>query len=218
MKPHPTLMGFITRPILVSVGLAAAIQILLSGCGASPSEAESLKQKQAAAKKAKDETPEAKLQKTGMWEMDEYIDKFKEKNGKKFFTNRETIKGTFSNSATEDSKLGVELLSDLEGVYVQLYEYGKTLKKNSSSSSNTFSIDIRDKVGGRHELSGTMYAGANRVSLDKEWIEDFHAIMKKGGPIKFLIKNDSRSVESYFFTIPQTDGYENALRMLTEKK
>ena len=161
----------------------------------------------------------ASLQNTGVWEMDEYIDKFKEKTGEKFLSHRETIKGTFSNSATEDSKLDVELLADLKGVSIQLYEYGRNLKKNSSSSSsNTFSIDIRDKNGGRHEFSGTMYAGAAQVSLDKKWTADFHAIMKKGGPIKFLIRNDSRRVESYFFTILQTDGYENALRMLTEKK
>ena len=238
MKPRPTLTSLCASTTLPLMGfivsLVVAIQILLSGCGGSPTEAEILKQKKAAAKKAKDETPEAKqkraadeqerqrlasLQNTGVWEMDEYIDKFKEKTGEKFLSHRETIKGTFSNSATEDSKLDVELLADLKGVSIQLYEYGRNLKKNSSSSSsNTFSIDIRDKNGGRHEFSGTMYAGAAQVSLDKKWTADFHAIMKKGGPIKFLIRNDSRRVESYFFTILQTDGYENALRMLTEKK
>ena len=209
-------MGFI-------VGLVVAIQIPPSGCGGSPTEAESLKQKQAAAKKVKDERKRfedsaqlarADPQYTGMWMMGEYVDEFKEKTGKRYFTNTERIKGTFSNSATEDSKLDVELLVDLKNVSIKLYEYGRSLKK--SSSSDKFSINIQDKDGGRHRFLGTIFV--DQMFLDDRQIADFHAIMKKGDPIKFLIRNDSRFVESYFFTIPEPDGYENALRILTEKK
>ena len=298
MKPHSTLMGFI------SVGLAAAIQILLSGCGASSTgsgsltaehqslktEHESLKtanqsltkqvndlkfgadriiasvqlayskksyidakvgiklleekhpesikngefrkllktieqEELAAEQKSLAEEKEkhrlANLQNTGMWEMGEYVDKFKEKTGEKFLINKNWIQGRFNNSATENSKLNVKLFSDTKGVYVQLYQYETSIKKNTSIRDDfTYSITIQDRNGARHADLGTMRSGDDRIVLSNPQTDAFHSIMKKGGQIKFSIEGVSPIVkdESYFFIIPNPDFYENALRLMTEKK
>ena len=237
MKPHPTLTSLCASTTLPLMGfivsLVVAIQILLSGCGESPTGAEILKQKKAAAKKESEETPEAKekrlkdvvqrlkdaVQKkreldgpqgTGMWMMGEYVDEFKEKTGERYFTNTHRIEGTFSNSATEDSKLEVDLLVDLKGFHIQLYEYGNNLLK--SSRYRVFKIIIQDKDGQRYDTAGVMNSGADRMGL----ASIITPIMKKGGPIKFLITDGE--LTKYFFTIRDPYSYENALRMLTEKK
>ena len=162
----------------------------------------------------------ANLQNTGMWEMEEYVDKFKEKTGEKFLINKNWIKGSFNNSATENSKLNVKLFSDTKGVYVALFQYETSKKKNTYRDGFNYSITIQDRDGARHAVFGTMHSGDDRIVLDRQKADVFHSIMKKGGPIKFSIEGLSSIVkaERYFFTIPNPDFYENALRLLTEKK
>ena len=162
----------------------------------------------------------ANLQNTGMWVMREYVDMFKEKTGEKFLINEKWIKGIFNNSATENSKLTVQLFSDSNGVYVQLYEYEKSIRKNPFRDDFLYRITIQDGDGARHAFSGTMLSGHDRIVLSNRQTDAFHSIMKKGGQIKFSIEGVSPIVknESYFFIIPNPDFYENALRLMTEKK
>ena len=112
--------------------------------------------------------------------MGEYVDKFKEKTGEKFLINKNWIQGRFNNSATENSKLNVKLFSDTKGVYVQLYQYETSIKKNTSIRDDfTYSITIQDRNGARHADLGTMRSGDDRIVLSNPQTDAFHSIIDR---------------------------------------
>lgn len=74
----------------------------------------------------------------GLWSVDHYVDDFQQPTEDWFITNNAYFEGTFSNSATTNSKLLVRMAADeFEGetrVAFFLYEYGRNQVKNSSSN------------------------------------------------------------------------------------
>ncbi len=106
----------------------------------------------------------------GMWEIKYYIDDFQNPTDEGYVTNTYWITGTFSNSATTNSKLNVSLVIDKEFAAIKLYEYGDNLVKNASSSStDVYDIKMQDDAGEVISFRGRMYAGGSRIFMDDNY-------------------------------------------------
>lgn len=149
---------------------------------------------------------------TGAWTVRYYVDSFGERTSTGYVTTRELIKGTFSNSATQDSALGVYLMvnSSLE-INLQLYEYaGKNPVKAYSKESYT--VQIQDKNGQRSTLKASNYS--DRLEFGKEDSRVIHNAFTKGGLVKFVIVEDDTPITRYRFDVANADFYETACSQL----
>jgi len=154
------------------------------------------------------------LNNTGIWRVGHYVDEFGEPTKTGYITNREYIKGQFSNTATQDSKLNVNfLITNSSNISIQLYEYaGNNPVKAYSSTS--YRVLIQDNDGKRLDLRATNYS--ERLSFDKTASKQVHNALMKGGTIKFKIIEIDTPTTEYEFTIPKADWYENAYLKLKE--
>lgn len=154
----------------------------------------------------------ANLNNTGMWSIGNFVDGFGEPTKNRFITNTIRIRGTFSNTATEDSKLDIRfLISNSSEISMQLYEYAGNNPVKTMSIEIYF-VDVQDNDINKLEL----YAENtfDRLIFNKESSRKLHNALMKGGTLKFWLINGSRS--QYQFTIMNADWYENAYRILKE--
>jgi len=157
----------------------------------------------------------ANINNTGMWSVRHYVDEFGEPTKQGYITNSSSIKGTFSNTATQDSRLNVDfLISNSSKISIQLYEYAGN-NPVKAYSSESYRVLIQDKDGKRLKLRATNYS--DRLSFDKTTSRKVHNIFMKGGTIKFKIVEIDTPTTEYEFTISKADWYENAYRKLIGK-
>lgn len=154
------------------------------------------------------------LNNTGMWSVRYYVDEFGEKTKQGYITNSLSIKGAFSNTATQDSRLNVDfLITNSSKVSFQLYEYAGN-NPVKAYSSESYRVLIQDKNGNRYKFTATNYS--DRLQFDKTTSRKVHNILMKGGSIKFKVVEIDTPTTEYEFTIPKADWYENAYRKLQE--
>lgn len=154
------------------------------------------------------------LNNTGMWSVNYYVDEFGEKTNQGYITNAKSIQGTFSNTATENSRLNIDFL--ITGSYkisIQLYEYAGN-NPVKAYSSESYRVLIQDKDGNRFKLTATNYS--DRLTFDKTTSRKVHGILMKGGTIKFKIVEIDTPTTEYDFVIQKADWYENAYSKLRE--
>jgi|GEM_PF-1790129 len=160
----------------------------------------------------------ANLNNTGMWTIKYYVDAFGEETKTAYITNTDRIHGSFSNTATQDSKLDVTFLIDKPPVIsMKLFEYAGS-NPLKVISKEIYTVYVQDKDGERQLLYAENHS--DRLTLDVPYLDEagsrkLHNALLKGGTLKFRIRDASRSV--YDFTIQNADGYENALRKLQEQ-
>jgi hypothetical protein len=158
----------------------------------------------------------ANLNNTGIWRIGYYVDEFGEPTKQGYITNTSYIKGTFSNTATQNSDLNVEfLISNSSDISVQLYEYADN-NPVKAYSTEMYHIYIQDKDGNRVTLTATNRS--DRLRFDENESRQIHRILLKGGLVKFRIVEFETSTTQYQFDIQNADYYENAYRLLTETK
>jgi hypothetical protein len=164
----------------------------------------------------KERTRLTNLNNTGIWRIGRYVDEFGEPTKQGYITNTDYIKGTFSNTATQNSELNVNfLINNSSNISMQLYEYaGENPVK--AYSSELYHVNIQDKDGNRVLLIATNRS--DRLSLDQSGSRQVHRILLKGGLIKFRIEEFETSSSQYQFYIQNADFYDNAYRLLTETK
>lgn len=156
----------------------------------------------------------ANLSNTGMWQLLNYVDEFGNKTTDQYATNKEPIKGTFSNSATQNSPLLVEFLIDSKSeVAIKLYEYAGDNPVKALSQAVSYQVAVLASNGYKHSYYA--FNRDDRLRLRLEDSQDtFHKIFANGGVVKFRIDQSSSS-SSYAFEI-EPDGYENAILLLAE--
>ncbi|NJD22834.1 MAG: hypothetical protein FIA82_09235 [Melioribacter sp.] len=153
---------------------------------------------------------------TGMWSVRFYVDEFGEPTKQGYITNTSPIYGMFSNTATQNSDLKVDLLiGNPSDISIQLYEYARN-NPVKAISSDSYSVLIQDKDGGRLSLTAVNYS--DRLSLNKSSSRKLHKVLVKGGTIKFHIKDIETPTTQYEFSISNADWYENAIAKLMNKK
>ena len=138
-----------------------------------------------------------------IWEVRHYVDSFGDETDIPYMTTN--IDGVFSNSATTNSALGVRFLIDQDGIAIKLYEYNRNHSVNTSSSEE-YSITIKDDMNNTYNFSATNYS--DRLRVNKNNIEDFHEILLNSKIIKFLIVESDRTSTNYRFNIDDNSGYK----------
>lgn len=125
-------------------------------------------------KSVENDTDNSNAKDEGYWVIRSFTDKFGDSTNDKYITNNDYIEGTFSNSATTNSKLNVVLAiekgSTKGKITISLYEYGDQLVKNSNSySKNDNNYAVFFKTGSTEWLcKGIMTAGNDRIVIDSE--------------------------------------------------
>lgn len=172
-----------------------------------------LKAKKKAEAEAKEKSRLAKLNDLGIWTVRYYVDSFGEKTDNAYVTNARHIRGKFSNTATENSKLDIDfLVSEPSRLYIQLYEYASN-NPVKSYSKDVYTVLIQDKEGNRVEASAVNTS--DRLKFDYIWSSEITKILKKGGTVKFRIIEDDTPTTKYSFDV-NADGYDNALKKLSK--
>ncbi|MDR1176025.1 MAG: zinc ribbon domain-containing protein [Treponema sp.] len=146
---------------------------------------------------------------TGIWGLGEYEDQFGNKTGEKYIAPKSTIRGKFSNPATENSDLDVQFVfSDENGVTIQLYEYGKKFGVPATAIGlEKINIAIQAGNGQQYNFTGGMTQ--TWVFFDVNDRETITQILLEGGNIKFRISIDSVGVRSsYSFDITNANGFD----------
>lgn len=138
----------------------------------------------------------------GIWSVDYYVDDFQQPTDEWYITANTSFSGTFSNSATTNSKLAVQVAVDAEDIAFFLYEYGRSQVKNPSSNYvDEYDITMRTADGTDHSLSGTVYCGGDRLMIEGKDMDTVLAAMKDGGTISFHIVESDRTTTSYLFSL-----------------
>ena len=134
----------------------------------------------------------------GSWEIAFYIDDFNNTTDEAYIRNSDFFYGTFSNSATTDSKLYAKVLIDADDIAIKLWEYGRNEVK--AYTSTDYKITILDDSGTKHYTTGTMYKNGDRIQL-ADWT--LVNLLQFNTKLKIYIQEDSQyGVNStYLFSI-----------------
>lgn len=145
----------------------------------------------------------------GIFSTGYYVDEFNQPTTDGYVVNETYVSGTFSNSATTDSLLYVQLLADKDDITIFLYEYGRNLVKNSSSRYvEEYDITMKTADGTKHKLTGTIYCGGDRLFIDKKHKEKVFEALRSGETISFYVVESERTTTTYLFSIPTSNFAE----------
>ena len=146
----------------------------------------------------------------GDWRIDYSVDDFNQPTDEWYITEDKYLVGTFSNSATTNSKLYANVMVDLDdNAMIFLYEYGSRQVKNSSERYwDEYNITMRTPDGADHKITGTMYCGDDRVNIDDAYIDEVLTALKGEGNVMFRIENADRTVESYMIEVATSNFAE----------
>lgn len=143
----------------------------------------------------------------GSWALNYYVDEFDQPTSDGYVYNINNFLGTFSNSATTDSNLLVMVLADREDIAFFLYEYGRSLVKNSSSRYvEEYDITMKTADGTKHSITGTIYCGGDRLFIDDKYESKVLDALKSGEKVSFYIVQSDRTTTTYLFTV-NTDNF-----------
>ena len=144
----------------------------------------------------------------GIWAVDYYVDDFEQPTDKWYITTDNSVEGNFSNSATTKSRLNAQIAVDKDEetggdrVAIFLWEYGRTMVKNSSEQTvDEYNIIMRTADGSDHDLTGTMYCGGDRLFIDDSYVGDVIAALKESGTVSFRIVDANMTTSTYLFSI-----------------
>jgi hypothetical protein len=162
--------------------------------------------------KEKDRIRLVNINNTGMWGVGHYVDEFGEQTKEGYITNSSYIKGFFSNTATQNSKLNITfLINSSSKISIQLYEYAGN-NPVKAYSSKSYRILVQDKEGKRLKLRATNYSDRLRIGTTDS--RKLNKALLKGGIIKFKIYEIETPTTQYEFTILNADWYDNAQKKL----
>ena len=140
------------------------------------------------------------------WEFGEYTDEFNQPTGEKYIL--VDSYGTFSNSATTNSKLYAALQIDKDDVKIMMWEYGNHLVKGTFDYEN-YEITILDQNNKKHSFVGTIYKGGSRIYFKDNDKSRVLNLLRDNATLKIYLKSTKYSVSTYLFSI-DTNGFSAA--------
>lgn len=151
----------------------------------------------------------------GSWQLNYYVDDFQQPTSEAYVSNKNYFTGTFSNSATTNSKLLVTFLADADNIAVFLYEYGRHQVKNSSSYNvDKYTISMKTADGTVYKLTGTVYCGGDRLIIDDRYNSTVLKALNSGENISFHIVDSEHTTTSYLFTV-ETNNFAEEYAKIT---
>lgn len=153
-------------------------------------------------------TTEAEIE--SPWIQRFYIDEFKRETDDPYIVG--VFYGTFSNSATTDSKLGVSITVEkymyvneiYDGATIRLYEYDSNLVKNPYSKAVYYDIQILEDDDNVISIEEPMLSGYDDIfSSELEGENPIVNALKNNNKLVFRIDKED-SLNTYFFEVDCT--------------
>jgi len=96
------------------------------------------------------------------------------------------VEGTFSNSATQNSKLSCKLVNDKpkESLVIYVYEYGRNLATDTETTFTTLKIKTPSEEV--KEIKKVMFSKTGMLYLSGKRFEEFNAIFQSKGTYTFV--------------------------------
>ena len=145
-----------------------------------------------------------KIFESKIWETAFYVDEFKNPTNEAYIRNSEVFVGTFSNSATTNSKLYARILIDAEDIAIKLWEYG-SIEVNAYSTTY-YDITILDDTGNKHYTNGTMHENSERIYFE-DWT--FASLLQQNEKLKIYIVENSKYGYNSTYLFEVTNGNFN---------
>lgn len=142
-----------------------------------------------------------------IWRSNYYVDsQFGFTTDDWYLTTVNYIEGTFSNSATNNDSLYVELLYDCnEEISIFLYEYASIsyglVKNNSSYEKVYYTIIIRNEKGQTYEAEGQLLPGGDRIYVIDTYLKAVINLMRTSENLQFYIQNQNFATTEYKFAV-----------------
>ena len=153
----------------------------------------------------------------GIFSLSYYVDEFEQPTSDGYVANNNYVSGTFSNSATTDSTLYVTILADKDDITFFLYEYGRSLVKNSSNNYvDKYDITMKTADGTKQNVTGTIYCGGDRLYIDDRHHAKVLSALQSGENVSFYIVKSDRTTTTYLFTV-NTSNFAETYAKLTGK-
>ena len=155
----------------------------------------------------------------GNWSKSFYVDDFGDKTNKGFIS--QTVKGKFSNSATQNSRLRVRMYINNADVmentpWFRLYEYDGRNPIKGVYSRNGMSCRIKNQDNIISRLPITQYQGEDYFALSgKKNIKMFKELIVNEGTASFVCIDDNSSTSKYMFKF-DFKSYMNMLKQFSE--
>ena len=159
------------------------------------------------------ESEETTTASTGVWTLKYYVDEFDKPTSKGYVSTAKLVSGTFSNSATSNSKLSVLFIVDKDGFAIALNEYGSSRVKNSSSRNGVdYNITFLSVADAKVNFSGTMNPGSDRIQIAPGNTASLVAYMSEHmgeqGEVSFYIEQADRTTTTYLFSVETSNFAE----------
>lgn len=137
------------------------------------------------------------------WIVKSHVDEFGEPTSTRYATNDRLIRGTFSNTATQDSELNVLfIINDSEDIAVQLFEYAGNNPVKAYSRMK-YRLLIREADGKTHRLEA--YGWEDTVAFNRETSKQVFKSLSKAGEIKFKLIERGRPINYYEFSVSSSN-------------
>ena len=146
---------------------------------------------------------------SNFWIVSYYKDEFKESTDECYITNNKYIEGTFSNTATTDSKLYVEILADETNFSIRLLEYGKNIVKNNSSNKAVgYTIKVKYDDGKESKIYAYMQPGDDKIIIESPTGYYLASKLKEKESISFYICESRQTTTNYLFDVDSKNFQE----------
>ena len=148
-----------------------------------------------------------KMTEGDIWKYNYYVDsQFGFETDDWYLTTIDYIEGTFSNSATTNDELYVELLYDCnDEISIFLYEYANIsyglVKNNSSIEIDYYEIAIRNEDGYVYSARGQMHPGGDRIYIIDIYHDAVLNLMRTSDHLQFYIEDEIWTTTQYKFDV-----------------
>jgi len=160
------------------------------------------------------------LNSIGNWSKSFYVDDFGDETNEGFIS--QIVRGKFSNSATQNSRLRVKIYISnanvMENVpWFRLYEYDGRNPIKGVYSQNGMKCRIKNQDNIISELPITQRQGSDafQISYIKKNIKMFEELIANEGSANFVCIDDNTSSSKYMFKF-DFKGYNNILKQFSE--
>ena len=160
------------------------------------------------------------LNSIGNWSKSFYVDDFGDETNEGFIS--QIVRGKFSNSATQNSRLRVKIYISnanvMENVpWFRLYEYDGRNPIKGVYSQNGMKCRIKNQDNTISELPITQRQGSDafQISYIKKNIKMFEELIANEGSANFVCIDDNTSSSKYMFKF-DFKGYNNILKQFSE--
>lgn len=168
-----------------------------------------------------------------VWAVREFTDEFGDPTGEKYVVGGPFI-GTFSNTATTDSKLEAYVFCYDNSVFIRLLEYGDYQVNNPFSKTAEYQVMVKATLNNygttRFNFKGGIpQSGSDIIVYNKLYADNYSGelgaweisgiryeslldVLKRSSEIKFAIRGIDSSMDKYNFSIANADGLSSMIQ------